>query len=250
MRDRDNITPAYKKKVRVSVLNAKFEDIKGTDAGAVWTTDALGSKLVTDAAYKHNMAQRHGSKWATRSTVDKGSANEAISQGVHVVELNSLPKAVWDRGKTVTNDDGTPLIQTTKDVAPSDFTQRLEPSMFIPSSQWAPAMKNYATFAETISPLLIKTPLKVLVINDPAVRIQGCFHKGFAGKSKNGFKREFGVMVVNLAYHDPTSSTDNYELLIHELAHNKLHNNDHLDHDFYEEGTVVGAKVVIFAVTE
>ena len=57
-------------------------------------------------------------------------------------------------------------------------------------------------------------------------------------------------MTVNLAYHDVASPTDNYELLIHELAHNTLHSNDHLHKIFYETVTELGAKLAILAQTE
>ena len=48
--DRDNVTPAYLKKVRVEVLNRVHEMLTDDEAGDTWVTDALGHQDVeTDA---------------------------------------------------------------------------------------------------------------------------------------------------------------------------------------------------------
>ena len=84
----------------------------------------------------------------------------------------------------------------------------------------------------------INTPVVAQFFNDAENHIQGCFHKEFRGdRSKKGYKRVFGVITVNLAYHDPGDPFDNYQLLLHELAHNTLQSNDHLDKLFYDYGS-------------
>jgi hypothetical protein len=51
-----------------------------------------------------------------------------------------------------------------------------------------------------------------------------------------------------LAYHDCAEWHANYELLIHELAHHKVQNNDHLRKEFYDTVTMLGAKLAQLAL--
>jgi len=60
-------------------------------------------------------------------------------------------------------------------------------------------------------------------------------------------------MTVNLAYHKVTgrkSLADNFDLMLHELAHNTLYSNDHLAQVFYDTVSELGGKLAVLAVTE
>jgi hypothetical protein len=91
---------------------------------------------------------------------------------------------------------------------------------------------------------------------EPASHIDGCFVTGSldktyrGNKSKKGFTREFGVMTVNLAYVNPASALEGYSLLLHELAHDAVRCNDHLDHKFYDTVNEHGAKLAVLIQEE
>jgi hypothetical protein len=109
--------------------------------------------------------------------------------------------------------------------------------------------RSYARAVENLAPKLIDKPVVVKFINDEDCSIQGCFQKVENGKRKRNVKREFGVLVVNLAYHN-LSPEENYILMLHELAHNTLYSNDHLAKVFYDTVTELGAKLAIIALAE
>jgi hypothetical protein len=249
-RDRDNVNPVYLKKIRVAVLNAKFAELAGDDAGAKWVGDAMGCAKSSDEAVTHVLKAKFGNEFVSRSVRDIGSIKEVTSRGINAISSGSMSKAEWDRAKAVIKSDGTPLMQSSAQIAPTEGLFSLSKTKIIPVSAWSAVMKAYAKFVETVAPRLINLPVTVRYIDDEDVSIQGCFQKGFKGRAKQPVKREFGMLTVNLAYHDPASSTDNYELLLHELAHNKLMSNDHLDKVFYEEVTELGAKLAILALAE
>ena len=69
-------------------------------------------------------------------------------------------------------------------------------------------------------------------------------------KSKKGFTREFGVMTVNLAYVNAGSAVQGYSLLLHELAHDEVRCNDHLDHKFYDTVNELGARLAVLIQEE
>jgi len=250
-RDRDNVNPSYLRKIRVGVLNAKFEELTKEDAGATWVREAAGSTKSTDEAVIHVKNIRFGEKAVSRDVSDIGSAKEAVSRGYSVIEGGSMSKEEWARVRAVKTEDGSSLIQTSAQVAPTDFKSTLSPSEVIPPEKWTDEMRGYAGMVERVAPRLINLPVSVQFIDNENAHIQGCFHKGFKRSgTARGFKREFGKMTVNLTYHHVESSSDNYELLLHELAHNTLCSNDHLDKVFYDTVTELGAKLAILALTE
>jgi hypothetical protein len=235
-RDRDNVNPAYLRKIRVGVLNAKFGELDKDDAAATWVSDAMGNTKSTDEAVICVKNLRFGEMAVTRDVRDIGSAKEAVSKGFNIIEGGSMSGPQWARLKAVKKADGSALIPTSREVAPTDIEVNLD--KVVPPDEWTDSMQGYARLVERIALRLINRAVTVQYIDDDDEGIQGCF------------KWKEGEMTVNLAYHDVESSTDNYELLIHELAHNTLHNNDHLHKIFYETVTQLGAKLAILAQTE
>lgn len=251
-RDRDNVNPSYLRRVRVGVLNAKFAEVtKAEDAGSAWVRDAMASPKSSDTAIKHVMETRFGKNYVTRDVNDKGSANEAVSQGYHIVEGGSMSKEEWERVKALTDDAGNKFLRSSAQVAPTDGGGMLDRAKLIPAKDWTPAMTQYSDLVEAISPWLIGKTVLVRYINDHESHIEGCFvtgslQKAYRGsRSKKGITREYGVMTVNLAYVEPASAFEGYSLLLHELAHDAVRCNDHLDHKFYDTVNELGAKLAV-----
>jgi hypothetical protein len=251
-RDRDNVNPAYLRKIRQGALNEKYAELATVeDASAAWVRDAIASPKSSDEAVKAIVQTRFGPRAVTRDVRDIGSANEAVSQGFKIMEGASMSAGEWARVKALKDEDGEPVIKTSAQVTPTDVVGPLPQRLIIPEKRWTPAMKGYAKLIAVISPKLIDKPVIVHFINDKDNHIEGCFGRGFRGnKSKKGFVREWGIMVVNLFYHDPSSALENYSLLLHELAHDKVYSNDHLHHDFYDTVNELGAKLAVLIQDE
>jgi hypothetical protein len=251
-RDRDNVNPSYLRKIRAGVLNAKFEELKdNVAAGAAWVRDAISSSKSSDDAVQHVMNTRFGERHVTRDVRDKGSANEAVSQGHKIIEGGSLTKEEWARYKAVKGKDGESVVKTSAQLFPTDAQGFIREDEIVPFSDWTPTMSHFATLVGVIGPRLIGKPVIVQYINDEDNHIEGCFSKGYRGnRSKKGFKRVFGVMTVNLAYCNPGNLFEGYSLLLHELAHDKVESNDHLHHEFYDTVNELGAKMAILVQEE
>jgi hypothetical protein len=251
-RDRDNVNPAYLRKVRTGVLNVKFEELKDVEAaGASWVRDAVSSAKSSDEAVKHVMNARFGQNHVTASVSDIGSVKEAVSKDYSIVHGGSLTGGEWARYKAIKNGDGTQYLQSSADVAPTNVSGPLEKSLIIQPKDYTPAMRAYSTLTETLSPKLIGKLVTVTYINNENVRIEGCLDKKFRGdKSRKGFEREFNVMVVNLAYVDPEDVEQTYTLLLHELAHDTVQSNDHLHADFYYTVETLGGKLATLMLAE
>lgn len=204
-RDRDNVNPSYLRRIRQATLNAKFEELKTVDdVSAVWVREAVSSPKSSDGAVRDVMNTRFGDKHVSRDVRDKGSANEAVSQGNRIVEGGALTSGEWTRYKEVKDEKGKPVLKTSAQVAPTDTVGPLAVHLIIPRERWTPAMQDYAALVAMTSPKLIGKPVVVQYIDNENVHIEGCFVKGYRGeRAKKGFIRDFGVMTVNLAYHDP-----------------------------------------------
>jgi hypothetical protein len=252
-RDRDNVNPSYIRKIRVGVLNAKFATITTDDAGAGWVRDAMGHEKSSDDAVKHVMEKRFGSEYVTRSVNDVGSVKEAVSRGKNVIEGGSMSKEEWARVKAIKEEDGSSFLKSSHEVAPTDYDRVLSPRDVIAQEDWTVAMANFAGVVSAVAPKMIGKPVAVRYIDDEDNLIQGCFNKGVAPGRGRRYKREFGIMTVNLAYHKVTgrkSLADNFDLMLHELAHNTLYSNDHLAQVFYDTVSELGGKLAVLAVTE
>ena len=182
------------------------------------------------------MKTSYGEKFVSRDVSDVGSAKEAVSKGFTVIEGGSLTGEIWTRVKAVKDEKGESILKSSKDVAPTDIDLNL--NKVVPQEDWTPAMQRYARFVELLAPRLIKREVTMQYIDDDDDGICGCF------------KWKEGQMTVNLAYHDPEDTEANYCLMLHEFAHNTLHNNDHLHKVFYETVTELGAKLAILTLAE
>jgi len=98
--------------------------------------------------------------------------------------------------------------------------------------------RSYVAIVERVAPRLINRTVKVKVINDDEQSIRGCF------------EYETGIMHVNLAYQDTGNPATNYDLMIHELAHNTLNSNAHLKDIFYRTVQEIAGKLTVLALEE
>jgi hypothetical protein len=100
--------------------------------------------------------------------------------------------------------------------------------------------KKFVELVEAISPILINHSVKVKIVDDSSFNAAACTRW-----RKDSFELE-----LNLAFHDVHDWTNNYETIIHELAHHKVQSNDHLCREFYDTVTNVGAKLAQLAMVE
>jgi hypothetical protein len=235
-RDRDNVTPAYLRKVRAAVLNAKVDDLTEADSTAGWVAAAAGAPEATDSALTRLVKTRWGGKEVVLpDRNDPGATNEATSKGA-IVLTNAVTGGFRQRLKDLRKDDGTPLVA----LASGKYATTCKGSRGeeIPEDQWAREVKQYVAFIERIAPKLIGQHVHVPVIDEEGTDFQGCM------------QWRSGIMTINLAYHDPESQQHNYELFLHEMAHAFVHNNNHLADRFYHTVTELGAKLAILALEE
>jgi len=234
--DRDNITPAYARDVYTVVLKEMVDYVETVDeAAAPWVRTAIGNTEAMDEETVNKViTKRYGDKRAAADPTDKGSVNEAASKGYKVVHGGSLTKEEWKSVKTFKT------MPTTKEVAPTDYNCAIPSKVYKPN-EYTDTMKRYEKLIVDLSPILINRKVTVSFIEDSDIGFQGCTKR---------WKPESYNFEVNLAFHDVTDWQENYELLLHEMAHHREQSNDHLNHAFYEALNELGAKLAVLALEQ
>jgi hypothetical protein len=237
-RDRDNVNPSYIGDVRVAIFNQFYTKLSPQDASLLSIQAAAShSKSKTDAV-KANLVARFGEKYALEDPTDPGSKEEFVSQGGTVIQRNDLSPEMKKRLRKI-KDDKNPrksFVKRTGDITPTNIDVKLD--KVIEPEDYDDDTRDYVAMVERVAPRLINRTVTVRVIDDDEAEIQGCY------------KYVTGEMYVNLDCHDTSNPRDNFELMIHELAHNTLNSNAHLKDVFYKTEEEIAGKLMVLALEE
>jgi hypothetical protein len=128
------------------------------------------------------------------------------------------------------------FVKRTGELTPTNVNIQLD--KVVKPEDYDSDTKHVVALATRLAPKLIGREITVKVINDDESEIRGCF------------QYESGVMHINLAYQDVSDHEFNYELIIHEFAHNTLNSNEHLKDIFYRTVQELAGKLAVLAIEE
>src|SRR6266851_5983245 len=233
-RDRDNVNPAYLRKVRAAVLNAMVGKLTPEETELGWVEAAAGAPEAKEDTIKKMLGTRFGGREMVLPVKsDPGATREAQSKGVVVLD-RALTGDLRKRVKDLKNNDGSAFVAPATEKYASMTEVNLGEE--VPMQQWSQSTREYVSFIERVAPSLVGQRIRVKVIDNDDSSVQGCL------------KWQSGIMLVNLANHNTEDWVENYDLFIHEMAHTDVHNNDHLSHKFYGTVSRIGAKLAQLAV--
>ena len=226
--DRDNVTPAYLRTLRVAVLNAGAERLTSEQAMAVWATEASEDERADDAAVVKILDHRFGKKRVAYDPSDPEANKLATAEGYTVVPGGSLTKGQWrnarESGTTLPAGKVTPSprIKSAADGVPP-----------VPPKEWTSEMREIQTFAQELcQQLRIKPkPLSVMWYDHWQLPWRGgwgrslLLNKALLGEALRHWREGRRHEIL--------------ELLVHEFAHEQA--SDHLSSDYYAELCRLGA---------
>ena len=237
-RDRDNVNPSYIGDVRVAIFNEFYTKLSPQDASLLSTQAAASHPKSKTDAVKANLTARFGEKYALEDPTDPGSKEEFVSQGGTVIQRTDLSPEMKKRLRRI-KDEKNPrksFVKRTGELTPTNVNIELD--KVVDPEDYDDDTRNYVAMVERVAPRLINRTVTVKVIDDDEQGIRGCF------------EYETGVMHVNLAYQDVSNPAANYDLMIHELAHNTLNSNAHLKDIFYRTVQEIAGKLTVLALEE
>jgi hypothetical protein len=239
--NRDNVTPAYMKEVRTTVVNETYKLTTEADARAPWTYQALGEKKISPEAVDHLLHQRYGEKFVLRDPIDKPANNMAMSKGYKIVEAGSFNKDQWKNIKAIPNAPQraglvTPSYTPGTDLPRPEEEGEMRKLKRVPASRWTPDQKLVALYTQVMAEKLLGFEIDVQIVSEIGGHTDGVYNK------------EAKQMTFNIANRDITKkffekglSEELDALLLREFAVETVY--DRFSDDFHKAVAAMGAKL-------
>jgi hypothetical protein len=233
--DRDNVTPAYLRAIRVAVLNATFNRVTKDDAATTWVKEACSDERVAPEAVKKVITERFGSNAVAYDPSDPEANKRSVADGRTVIYGGHLSKGEWENARKAG------ILPPAGEVTPSPkpYADGGRPLNVIPESEWTPGMHRVVKFAKDVAREILRC--------DVVVQIAREF--GWNYNATYGDRElTFNLMRVGHTFFDNGISDEVIDLVIHEYGHH--YSNDHLSREYYDALTILGAKMTRLALTK
>lgn len=233
--ERDNVTPAYLREVRVHVINEMHAYLKPDDAVKPAVQEALADSRITAAAVNQILDHQFGDKRVIFDGSDREATSRSFANGYSVIPGSAFSKDQWS------NIRRTGAVQAAGKVFPSPkvYGSEGEECEPIPEEKWTPGMRNIAEYAEELGYKVLKVTVKA--------RFENRFGAMDIANYGRGGHLCFNVARLGKAWFDqgPTEAVN--DLLIHEFAHEYgAHLTDEFDHGLSR----IGAAMVRMAMND
>lgn len=229
--ERDNVTPAFLKTIRVHVLNHMHSVIDKEDATQGWVRQATDDKRCSAEATEVTMTHMFGRKRVAYDPTDPEANKIAVSRGYTVVHGGSLSKGQWSNVKDV----GTTKAAGQVTPSPKPYSDGGDPEKIIDPSQYTKGMRRVVRWAEWFHREVFLKPVSVRMVREPHVPWIANYGGGMLALNYSKLGKAW--------FEDETFDgwTKVNDLLIHEYAHR--YSSDHFSHRFLDGATDLGAKL-------
>lgn len=227
--ERDNVTPAYLKKLRTVVLDNAFDLLSEADAAEPWVEQALED--ANPAAVQATITKRFGEKRAIFDPSDPEASARLVSEGYTILHGRSLSSGAWSAVKRA--EAAIPAGQ----IAPTNFARFSADGaeMAIEPSRWTPGMTLLANYAQEFARVLLRKHIEVKFFSSVKLNWAACYGPG-------------GPLCFNIGrlgrkFVDKPEQHAVDKLLLHEFAHE--YESNHLSTEYHEAICDLGAKMRI-----
>jgi hypothetical protein len=225
-RDRDNLTPAYRKALNAAVVMASADLLTQTDTECGWVREALPQIEPTVAA--DLLVRRFGAKTAVYDPQDREASKTLQDEGYTIIHGRSLSVEEHE----VVRQTG--VFQPAGRIRPSGIECSADGQPQIPADQWTPAMKAMAEYTEELGLELLDRIVSVAFYDIPRANWLGCAH--------GGGMVAFNVGTLGRRWIEAPDQEAVDALLLHEFAH-LTGASDHLTREFNSALERLGAKL-------
>ncbi len=237
--ERDNVTPAYKRDLRVAVLNAMSFKLEAEEASRPWVQDALADDRVRGEAVHTVLDLQFGERHVTRDPSDLEANHRAVAQGFTVIPPTAFSREAWENIRK--HEASLPAGQVTP--SPRPFHPDGKPLEIIPAEKHSDGMARFGRYARWMALRLLGRPtLSLKFAEDPGWAMQACYgdgelHVNAAKLGKDFFSGSLHARIEKWS-----------DLLIHEFAHECESN--HLSEGYYRACTRLGGKLARLMLEE
>lgn len=230
--DRDNVPPAYLRKIRSIALNLMATMMETEDSVAPWVQDAMEDENTTPETVDRIIKNRFGENVAIFDPSDPEANKKFQSRGGVILHGGTYTKSVWEKVKQSGNI--LPAGQITPSEKPFSDDPGAPSVRYYPKENWTHDMIRVISYTKKIAECVIKDKIEVIMIND----------MGMNGGAAYGARRMyFNVARLGKAWFGKPliGNGSVLELIIHELGHEYSH--DHLSSEYYAALCQIGSKL-------
>lgn len=227
--ERDNVTPAYLKKLRTTVLDNAFNLLSEADAAESWVEQALED--ANPAAVQAAITKRFGEKRAIFDPSDPEASARLVSEGYTILHGRSLSSGAWSAVKRA--EAAVPAGQ----IAPTTYAHFSMggTETAVDAERWTPGMKLLANYAQEFARVLLRKNIEVRFFSSVKLNWAACYGPG-------------GPLCFNIGrlgrkFVDKPEQHAADKLLLHEFAHE--YESNHLSTEYHEAICDLGAKMRI-----
>jgi hypothetical protein len=232
--DRDNVTPAYIRRIRTLVLNHTYDLLREKDVNKPWVREAASNSECKDEAVTKTLDLRFGKNRVIYDPSDLEANKKAVSKGYSVIHGSQLSKEEWHNVRR----GGTTL--PAGQVTPAKPQKKVEAIKVEPTTQ----MERVIRFSKALAKKLMGVNLTVSILQSEASI--GADYKA----TGNGAHLRYNLARLEASFFNdfPNNMEKVIDLLIHEFGHQ--YSGDHLSAEYHKALTNLGAKLTILAINE
>lgn len=231
-RDRNNVTPAYRRKLQTLVVNHLYEDIEEEESGEAWIREATADSEIDQEAFEVIMEKRHGDKAVIFDPSDIEGSHRATSQGYNVVGGRGLSRGEHENNRRW----GTILPAGQVTPSPRPFHPDGDPLKTLDENKWTDAHRRVVKFAKDVAREVLDCNLHVTIANDIGWPFGGCYRRGELTINQGRLGKKFFDQIDDRLM----------RFLIHEFAHH--YESDHLSEEYHKACCKVGARLAQLAL--
>jgi hypothetical protein len=240
--ERDNVTPAYLRKLRVLVFNEMAQRIETPEeANANWAREAAADPDVAKEAFEHSMDLRWGKERVSYDPSDHDAAGIAQGHGAAVIHGRNLSAGEWENSRRFG------AVLPAGQVYPS-HSICMDPTTVVPEADWTQEQKVAARYWQYVAAQLLGVRLRVEIVRcSPKVSTVANYDK-MPGRDR--------IVEWNIAHKGFPDLSDvalgiNEEmddLMLHELSHEMA--DSHYGPEILNAATKLGAKLKALVLRE
>lgn len=234
--DRDNVTPAYLRQVRVDVLNMSADLITRDDAKEPWVRDAAGDEMASTAAITRVIDLRFGPNRVIADPSDPEGTKLALSRGYVIITGGSLSAGEWENVHRA----GAALPAGQVTPSPKPYDPKGAPLNVVPEEDWGTSVTRFVHRACLMAEdVLGLDRLEVTVVDNVWWPYNATYAPG---------KLTINRAALGLKWFELGNLESQLALLIHEFGHH--YSTDHLSADYHKALCRISAKALLLACGE
>ena len=232
--DRDNVPPAYLRRLRAAALNALHDRIGAYDASEAWVREAAASPECSPAAFDSALAARFGEKRVMADPSDREAGHRAVAKGYTLVHGTQLSEGERKNLRALRDAGNDPLPAAGRVFpTPRPYSADGPAVTLLPESDWTVGIRRVVAYSRSVGRRILGFEVKVRVVSD----MRAPFLAAYGTRTLDLNLQRLGHPFFDAEGPDGLHRV--HALLLHEFAHEREGN--HLDHKYHDAICELGA---------